>query len=117
MALYWARVRGHEKAAEELSLQGADVSFTDEKGQILLHWAVESASTQMVTWPLDKGAVIPARDSGGGTALHVAAEICDQEMMKLLNTLAIPRHDHETFFPLPLLASQVSSGCFKGEPG
>jgi hypothetical protein len=23
------------------------------------------------------------------------------------------RHDHETFFPLPLLASKVSSGCFK----
>lgn len=38
----------------------------------------------MVTWPLDKGAVIPARDSGGGTALHVAAERGDQEMMKLL---------------------------------
>ncbi len=23
------------------------------------------------------------------------------------------RHDHETIFPLPLLASKVSSGCFK----
>ncbi len=27
------------------------------------------------------------------------------------------RHDHETLFPLPLLASKVSSGCFKVSRG
>jgi len=29
------------------------------------------------------------------------------------NVAYLSRHDHETFFPLPLLASKVSSGCFK----
>jgi len=31
--------------------------------------------------------------------------------------LYLSRHDHETFFPLPLLASRVSSGCFKVSQG
>lgn len=35
-------------------------------------------------YPNGDMAVIPARDSGGGTALHVAAERGDQEMMKFL---------------------------------
>ena len=29
----------------------------------------------------------------------------------------LSRHDHETFFPLPLLVSKVSSGCFKVSRG
>jgi len=56
-ALCWASVGGHENAAEELLMRGADTSITDEKGQALLHLAVESRSPQMVTlllteeWP------------------------------------------------------------------
>ena len=47
--------------------------------------------------------VLDARKSSSG--LH-----CPQDFYR-------SRHDHETFLPLPLLASQVSSGCFKVSRG
>lgn len=36
-ALYWATVGKHEKAAEELFLQGANILFTGEREKTLLH--------------------------------------------------------------------------------
>jgi len=41
--------------------------------------------------------------------------ICVQAMCAFLPYRS--RHDHETIFPLPLLASKVSSGCFKVSRG
>ena len=74
----------HESAAEGLLSRGADMSTTDEKGQILLHLAVESRSLQMVILLLNRGAAMSAQDYRGRTALHLAAERGIQKMVKLL---------------------------------
>jgi len=60
-ALYWASVGGHDCAAEELLLRGADTSTTDEKGQTLIHLAVESRSLQMVALILNRSGHICTR--------------------------------------------------------
>jgi len=61
-------------AAEERLLREADTSTMDEKGQTLLHLAVDIDSPQMVALSLNRGAVVSLQDQGGKTALHVAAK-------------------------------------------
>ena len=55
-------------------MRGADMSTRDEKGQTLLHLAVESRSPQMVTLLLNRGAAMSAQDHGDKTAFHLAAK-------------------------------------------
>jgi len=61
-------------AAEERLLREADTSTTNEKGQTLLHLAVNIGSPQMIALSLNRGAVVSMQDQGGKTALHLAAK-------------------------------------------
>lgn len=54
-----------------------DIAATEAKDETLLHRAVKSGQTGIISVLVDLGADVMARDEVGNTALHVAAQ-CSQ---------------------------------------
>lgn len=63
------------KSAKKLLLAGADVNATyGESKWTALHFAVENQVAESVSWLLERGAEINAKDTFGQTPLHLAID-------------------------------------------
>lgn len=83
-ALHLAVIYGHPGCVDVLCmLSMADVNERDEHGQSALHWAVQSANTQIVLTLMQHGARYHA-DGDGHTPLHIAAHRCQIELLVLM---------------------------------
>jgi ankyrin repeat protein len=92
-ALQWAVLRGHGQAIQSLVNAGASLVREDNDGRCALQHAIVTAATaagqrefyhNMVRYFIQSGADVARRDSAGATALHLAAESGDVEMMGIL---------------------------------
>jgi len=64
-----ATLSGQLACVKELCYFGADKHLTGQGGYTLLHWAVDSGHCELVSWLLDNGADVNARDVNGWTPL------------------------------------------------
>src|SRR5262245_19142072 len=80
-----AAQEGHYDRARKLLDEGADVHVeSTERRWTPLHWAVHANDRKIVGLLLERGANPNAADTTGVTALHLAAEIGSQELVKSL---------------------------------
>lgn len=70
-----ALIDGDLESAKKLLLAGADVNATYGEGKwTALHFAVENQVAESVSWLLERGAGINAKDTFGQTPLHLAID-------------------------------------------
>lgn len=90
-ALVQAAMSGDVEAAKKAISQGANVNYRaagsaqmGDEGHSPLHYAAERNHTEMVTFLLDKGANIEARNAMGNTPLLLAVNFTMTDTVKLL---------------------------------
>lgn len=75
---------------EELWKSGADVHWKNQIGQQAIHWAATGVSVggsqdgEMLAWALAKGADVSAKTEQGETPLHLAAQMQNEGMARML---------------------------------
>ena len=69
--MHYAAVNGHEKIAELLIANGAEVNTKNENGWTPLHWAAHKDHGEIVGLLIAKGAEVNARTEQGQTPLDM----------------------------------------------
>jgi len=82
--LYLAIYKKHEKVANYLIQNGADVKTKDEFGTTPLHVAAEAGLLSTTKLLLEKGAEVNAKDKDDITSYRIAKEMKHKEIAELL---------------------------------
>jgi ankyrin repeat protein len=83
--LYGAAQKGNLKSAERYLDEGESISAANaEDGRTPLHAAAKGGHRKMVTFLLNQGASVNARDNEGDTPLHLAAAAGHDSTVRIL---------------------------------
>ena len=83
--LYAACATGESKRARELLAEGADVTYVESRyAYTAIHAAAEGGHTECIAVCLDAEPEIDARDEHGQTALMLAKEADDEEVVEAI---------------------------------
>ncbi len=75
---------GSRQAAEVLIAEGADLSWKDKSGGIVLHSLIRTGTTDAAEAIIEHGVDVNAQNNFGSTAIHVTAEHGSRKMAEVL---------------------------------